>query len=117
MFAQEFLENPDGTLAFYFRYLRGVRRIPEIRAMEDQSPESLNVLLEVDDAVKSCVIAGTKDYVIDQLIALVDRLGPFGTLVSAGHDWDDTSLWQDSMARLANDVMPIVSQHAGTVRK
>jgi alkanesulfonate monooxygenase SsuD/methylene tetrahydromethanopterin reductase-like flavin-dependent oxidoreductase (luciferase family) len=109
------MDDPDGTLAFYFRYLRGVRRIPEIREMEDQSPEALNALLEVHEGIETCVIAGSKKTVTDRLIALVDRIGPFGTLLAAGHDWDDTRMWQDSMASLARDVMPVVSQHASTL--
>jgi len=113
--ARALMDDPDGTLAFYFRYLRGVRRIPEIRAMEEPSPKTLNALLEVGEAIETCVIAGSKKTVTDRLIELVDRLGPFGTLVAAGHDWDDTHVWQDSMTTLARDVMPIVSQHADTL--
>lgn len=114
--ARELMDDPDGTLAFYFRYLRGVRRIPEIRDLGDPTPQAMNALLDVGEGVETCVIAGAKESVTDQLVALVDRLGPFGTLVSVGHDWDDTGLWQDSMATLATDVMPLVSQHAGTLR-
>lgn len=115
--ARELMENPDGTLAFYFRYLRGVRRIAEIRAMPDPTPEAMNALLEVDEALETCVIAGSRKTVTDQLVALVDRLGPFGTLVAVGHDWDESTLWQDSMAALAADVMPVVSQHAEASRR
>jgi alkanesulfonate monooxygenase SsuD/methylene tetrahydromethanopterin reductase-like flavin-dependent oxidoreductase (luciferase family) len=75
----------------------------------------LNAFLEVDQALKDCVIAGSVKTVTDRLIALVDRLGPFGTLVSVGHDWDDADLWRDSMTALAVDVMPAVSQHADSL--
>ena len=68
--------------------------------------------LEVDQALEDCVITGSAKTVTDCLIALVDRLGPFGTLISVGHDWDDAVLWQESMRMLAADVMPTVSQHA-----
>ena len=114
--AEELLSDPDGTLAFYFRYLRGVRRIADFRDQQHAPPEALNVLLEVDQALQDCVIAGSVKTVTDRLIALVDRLGPFGTLVSVGHDWDDADLWRDSMTMLAVDVMPAVSQHASRLR-
>ena len=114
--ARDLMDDPDGTFAFYFRYLRGVRQIPEIRALPDATPEAMNALLEVGEAVETCVIAGSKKTVTDRLIALVDRLGPFGTLVAVGHDWDDSTLWQDSMASLAADVMPVIAQHAATRR-
>jgi len=113
--AEELIGDPDGTLAFYFRYLRGVRRIAEIRDQQQTTPESLNAFLDVDQALRDCVIAGSSKTVTDRLIALVDRLGPFGTLVSVGHDWDDADLWRDSMTTLVTDVMPVVSQHAGSL--
>jgi alkanesulfonate monooxygenase SsuD/methylene tetrahydromethanopterin reductase-like flavin-dependent oxidoreductase (luciferase family) len=110
--AEELLTDPDGTLAFYFRYLRGVRRIADFRDRQDAPPETLNTFLEVDQALQDCAIVGSVKTVTDRLIALVDRLGPFGTLVSVGHDWDDAPLWRDSMRMLAVDVMPVVNQHA-----
>lgn len=114
--AEDALADPDGTVAFYFRYLRGVRRMPELRELgEDRSPEELNQFLDVAAAIDECMIAGTQDEVLDRLVTLVDRLGPFGRLVMVGHDHDATSLWQDSMARLATHVMPRLAQHAGAV--
>jgi alkanesulfonate monooxygenase SsuD/methylene tetrahydromethanopterin reductase-like flavin-dependent oxidoreductase (luciferase family) len=115
--ADELLRDPDGTLAFYFRYLRGVRRIGELEDRQHASPESLNAFLEVDQALEECVIAGSVKTVRDRIIALVDRLGAFGTLVSVGHDWDESHVWQDSMRMLAVDVMPVVSQHADAVAR
>ena len=61
------------------------------------------------------MIAGSVKTVTERLIALVDRLGPFGTLVSVAHDWDETGVWQTSMRMLAQDVMPTVNQHASTL--
>ncbi len=113
--AQALVDDPDGTLAFYFRYLRGVRRIADFRDRQDAPVETLNALLEVDQALTDCVIAGSAKTVTDRLVALVDRLGPFGTLVTVGHDWDEAGTWQESMRMLAEDVMPTVSQHAGTL--
>ncbi len=110
--AEELLSDPDSTLAFYFRYLRGVRRIADFRDRQDAPPATLNAFLEVDQALDDCVIAGSTKTVTDRLMALVDRLGPFGTLVSVGHDWEDADLWKTSMRLLATDVMPTVSQHA-----
>lgn len=114
--AAELIEDPDGGMAFYFRYLRGVRRIAELRELENPSPKELNEFLQVQQALDECVIAGSVKTVTDRLIALVDRLGPFGTLVSVGHDWDDTTLWQDSMRMLAENVMPTLAQHAASLR-
>jgi len=113
--ARSMLADPEGALAFYFRYLGGVRRIAEIPDRENATPEFLNELLGVDQALENCVIAGSVATVTDRLVALVDRLGPFGTLVMVGHDWDGSGVWQESMRLLATEVMPIVSQHADAI--
>jgi hypothetical protein len=50
--------------------------------------------------------------VLDQLVALREETGHFGTLLMGGHDWDKPALWKRSMELLANDVMPQFSRHA-----
>ena len=58
----------------------------------------------------SLVIAGSVNKVVDQILALRERTGPFGTLVYAGHDWADRNLGRRSMELMANDVMPRVNR-------
>lgn len=113
--AESMLGDPDGDLAFYFRYLRGVRRIADIPDRENAAPEFLNEFLEVDQALDECVISGSVSTVTERLVELVDRIGPFGTLVMVGHDWDSSGVWQESMRLLATEVMPAVSRHADAV--
>jgi alkanesulfonate monooxygenase SsuD/methylene tetrahydromethanopterin reductase-like flavin-dependent oxidoreductase (luciferase family) len=52
------------------------------------------------------MIAGSPRRVAEQLVALREEIGPFGTLLMAGHDWDQPKLWRRSMELLATDVMP-----------
>ncbi len=40
----------------------------------------------------SLVIAGTVESVIEQILKLREKVGTFGTLVYAGHDWVDPGL-------------------------
>jgi alkanesulfonate monooxygenase SsuD/methylene tetrahydromethanopterin reductase-like flavin-dependent oxidoreductase (luciferase family) len=116
--ARDALSDPNGTLAFYFRYLRGVRRMPDLHAFGDgKSLTQIDEFLGVAEAVDDCAIVGTADRVLDRLVAVVDRVGPFGRLIMVGHDWDQTGLWQSSMDRLATKVMPKLSQHASAVRR
>jgi alkanesulfonate monooxygenase SsuD/methylene tetrahydromethanopterin reductase-like flavin-dependent oxidoreductase (luciferase family) len=116
--AEDALSDPDGSLAFYFRYLRGVRRMGDLRAFgEDRTPAELNEFLSVNQAYEECVIAGTTEQVLGRLVEVVERLGPFGNLIMVGHDWDETDLWQSSMKRLAKDVMPKLAQHANQRRR
>jgi len=58
------------------------------------------------------IIAGSPRRVLDQLVALRDEIGHFGTLLMAGHDWDRPALWRRSMELLARDVMPRFGAHA-----
>lgn len=114
--AEAVIDDPDGDFAFYFRYLRSLRNLDELEAMRDEPVEDLNARLGVAQAIEDCVIAGSKETVLDRLIDLADRAGPFGTLLMAGQDWEATGRWQASMARLAEDVAPKLSQHLSTLK-
>jgi alkanesulfonate monooxygenase SsuD/methylene tetrahydromethanopterin reductase-like flavin-dependent oxidoreductase (luciferase family) len=114
--ARDALADPEGTLSYYFRYIRGVRRIAELREFgHDRSLSEIDRLLGVAEALDDCAIVGTADQVLDRLIAVVDKVGRFGSLIMIGHDWDQTNLWQSSMQQLATKVMPKLSQHASVV--
>jgi hypothetical protein len=39
-------------------------------------------------------------------VELRERIGHFGTLLLAGHDWDDPPMWRRSMELMATEVMP-----------
>ena len=55
------------------------------------------------------LIAGTVDSVVDQILALREEIGPFGTLIYTGLDWADKALGIRSMELMANEVMPRVN--------
>ena len=110
--AEDILSDPDGTFAYYYRYIRGVRQIEEFRDKQGEPIETLNKFLEVPEALTDCVIAGSASTVLDRLIEMTDTLGRFGTLVMVAHDWDDENLWQSSMKTLAMNIMPSLSKQA-----
>jgi alkanesulfonate monooxygenase SsuD/methylene tetrahydromethanopterin reductase-like flavin-dependent oxidoreductase (luciferase family) len=60
----------------------------------------------VDMIKRTLMIAGSPRRVLDQLVALRQEVGPFGTLLMGGHDWDRPRMWQRSMELLATEVMP-----------
>jgi alkanesulfonate monooxygenase SsuD/methylene tetrahydromethanopterin reductase-like flavin-dependent oxidoreductase (luciferase family) len=70
----------------------------------------------VDMIKRALVIAGSPRRVLDQLVALREETGPFGTLLMGGHDWDRPALWRRSMELLATEVMPRFSKHAEAAR-
>ena len=107
----ELLADPDGVIAHYFRYIRGVRRIEEFQTLQEEPLNMLNDFLEVPAALEDCAIVGSADTVLARLVDLVDHLGPFGMLVMVGHDWDKSGLSQRSMRCLAEDILPKLNQH------
>ena len=111
----QLLTDPDGVIAHYFRYIRGVRQIEEFRSLQQEPLSLLNEFLEVPAALEDCAIVGSADTVLARLIELVDELGPFGTLVMVGHDWDESGLSQGSMRRLARDILPQLKQHVDSL--
>jgi alkanesulfonate monooxygenase SsuD/methylene tetrahydromethanopterin reductase-like flavin-dependent oxidoreductase (luciferase family) len=114
--AKSILEDPDGDFAFYFRYLRSLRNMSELEVMRDEPVEALNRRLKVPDSIEACAIAGSAATVLDRLISMSDSTGPFGTLLLAGQDWDETGRWPRSMKKLSEDVAPKLAQHIKTLK-
>jgi alkanesulfonate monooxygenase SsuD/methylene tetrahydromethanopterin reductase-like flavin-dependent oxidoreductase (luciferase family) len=55
------------------------------------------------------VIAGSVASVADQILAFREKVGDFGTLYYACHDWADPALGRRSMQLMAEEVMPRVN--------
>ncbi|HET8576014.1 MAG TPA: LLM class flavin-dependent oxidoreductase [Methylomirabilota bacterium] len=115
--AEDYLADPDSGLSFYYRFFiysfaHGRKALFMVKPDLDMPDEAVTV-----DAVKrGMIIAGSPRRVLDQLVALRDEIGHFGTLLMAGHDWDRPGLWRRSMELLARAVMPRLSRHAGASR-
>jgi alkanesulfonate monooxygenase SsuD/methylene tetrahydromethanopterin reductase-like flavin-dependent oxidoreductase (luciferase family) len=72
-------------------------------------PEQPDEELTVDYVTDRLVIRGTVNKVVDELLALRDRVGDFGELVYGGTDWVDPALARRSMELMATQVMPRVN--------
>lgn len=107
----DLIDDPDGGLAFYFKYFSISYKRRGIFALLSPDPEQPEENFSVHDVARSMVIHGTPDQVLDQLIALREELGPFGTLLTVGHEWDDAPAWQRSMTLLAEEVAPRLRRH------
>lgn len=115
--AEDYLADPDSGLSYYYTFfhhsfsvgrkalymLKPDLLIPD----EDVTPEMVK---------RALVIAGSPSRVLDQLVALRDETGHFGTLLMAGHDWDRPAMWQRSMTLLARQVMPKFARHAAATK-
>ncbi len=109
--AQEYVAQAEGGFRHYFHYLRTLEAKRNIASPEEREEF---VAGQVNEALEDQVLAGDADTVLEKLIAFRDEVGPFGTLLMTGHDWDDRDMWRRSMHLLAEDVMPRLSQHAAS---
>jgi alkanesulfonate monooxygenase SsuD/methylene tetrahydromethanopterin reductase-like flavin-dependent oxidoreductase (luciferase family) len=111
--ADDYMAAPESALAFYFKFMHysfsNARKALFMLKADDGIPDDS---FTPEAAKRGVVIAGSPRRVLDQLVALRDEIGPFGTLLMTGHDWDQPKLWRRSMELLATDVMPKLARHA-----
>jgi alkanesulfonate monooxygenase SsuD/methylene tetrahydromethanopterin reductase-like flavin-dependent oxidoreductase (luciferase family) len=115
--AEEYLADPDTGLSFYYRFF--IQSFGQARKMIFMIKPDLDMPDEdvtVDAVKRGMIIAGSPRRVLDQLVALREETGHFGTLLMAGHDWDRPAFWRRSMELLAADVMPKFARHAEASR-
>lgn len=111
--AEEYLADPSSGLSYYYSFFRHSFSVArKALFMLKPDPNMPDEATTVDVITRSQVIAGSPSRVLDQLVALRDETGHFGTLLVTGHDWDRPDLWRRSMALLAKDVMPRFARHA-----
>lgn len=112
--ARERVMCEQAAYRYYFGYmsqiLRGLGRLIALKPSPDMPDDEVTV----DKIIDSRVICGSPQTVLDRLVALRDRVGPFGGLLTTGVDWSGPNeAWErESMRRLAEEVMPRLTQHA-----
>ncbi len=111
--AERYGTAPGGPYHFYYnslftKLMRG-GRANLFKTDPDMADEALNVETIVDQLV----IRGTVDRVVDRILAFRETVGDFGTLLYAGHDWQDPDLARRSMELMAEQVMPRVNAAIG----
>ncbi len=111
--AEDYLADPDSGLSFYYRFFHySFSHARKALFMLKPDLEVPDEDVTVDTVKRALIIAGSPRRVLDQLVALREETGHFGTLLMAGHDWDRPALWQRSMELLATAVMPPFARHA-----
>src|SRR5690349_8510335 len=102
-------DDPASPYRFYWEKLRGnmmrAKRhvIFKRHEAEDDSAVTLERLLD------ELVICGGVSSVVEQILALRERVGDFGEIVYANLDWADERLARRSMELMAGEVMPRVN--------
>ena len=111
--AKRYAKEGNSPYRFYFKQLMtkliGNGR-PELFKHDRAMPDSAVTL---DYVLDSLVIHGNVNSVVDQLLAFHERLGGFGTLLYACHDWVDPTLSKRSMELMATEVVPRVNKALG----
>jgi len=111
--AADYIAATDTSMQYYYSFFRhsmakGRGALFMLKDDDKVSDEATTV-----DAIKrSQVIFGSPKRVLDQLVALREETGPFGTLLLTGHDWDRPKMWQRSMQLMATEVTPRLNRHA-----
>jgi alkanesulfonate monooxygenase SsuD/methylene tetrahydromethanopterin reductase-like flavin-dependent oxidoreductase (luciferase family) len=111
--AEDYLADPENGLSFYYHFFihsfsKGRKALFMLKPDLDVPDEAVTL----DGVKRALVIAGSPRRVLDQLVALREEVGHFGTLLMSGQDWDQPKLWRRSMELLATEVMPRFSRHA-----
>ncbi|KAA0969560.1 LLM class flavin-dependent oxidoreductase [Aureimonas fodinaquatilis] len=111
--ARSYARDPGSPYVFYYNQLltKLVKNGRSNLFKEDQSMPDEAVTL--DYVLDRLVIHGTPEMVADQLLSFRETVGPFGTLLYAGHDWKDPALAKKSMRLLAEKVLPMVNSATG----
>jgi len=107
--ARSYALAEDGSYYYYYRSLftklLKAGRANLFKTDQNQADEDL----DLDTIVRQLIIFGTPQSVTDQLLGFRDEVGPFGTLLYAGHDWKDKKLAVRSMELMATDVIPAIN--------
>jgi alkanesulfonate monooxygenase SsuD/methylene tetrahydromethanopterin reductase-like flavin-dependent oxidoreductase (luciferase family) len=92
----------------HYKMKRG-KRLYVFKSHKEQPDEEITL----DYVLDNCVIHGSVNKVVDQLLALRQEIGDFGEIVYAGMDWVDPALAKRSMQLMAEQVMPRVNAAIG----
>jgi alkanesulfonate monooxygenase SsuD/methylene tetrahydromethanopterin reductase-like flavin-dependent oxidoreductase (luciferase family) len=102
-------DDPASPYRFYWEKLRGnmIRAGRHVIFKRHEAEADSAVTLE--RLLDELVICGSVPSVVEQILALRERVGDFGEIVYANLDWVDERLARRSMELMASEVMPRVN--------
>ena len=107
--ARAYARGPGSPYVHYFNSLF-TKLVKNGRSnLFKEDPAMTDAELTLERVLDRCVIHGTPDQVATQILAFREEVGPFGTLLYAGHDWVDATLAKKSMRLMAEAVIPAVN--------
>ena len=107
--AAAYATGSDGPYYYYYRSLFGKLQRRGALGVFKTDPKQPDDTVTLEQVIEKLVIHGSPAKVADQLHALKEVTGEFGTLLYAGVDWTDRELARNSMMLMAEKVLPIVN--------
>ena len=106
-------DDANSPYRFYMRQLLAklarFKRFAAFKSRPDMPDEDVTL----DYVIDNLVIRGTVNKVVDDILAMREAIGDFGTLLYCGKDWTDPVLARRSMELMAEKVMPAVNAGLG----
>jgi alkanesulfonate monooxygenase SsuD/methylene tetrahydromethanopterin reductase-like flavin-dependent oxidoreductase (luciferase family) len=112
--AAAFVRQPGGAYDYYYEYLYKIFDRSNFRGPFVANQTDDPKLLQPQHIREACVIHGSPESVAKQIVALRERIGDFGTLLYAAHDWVDKPVMKNSMRLMAEEVMPRINHALGS---
>jgi len=107
--AREYALGAGSPYRFYYSQLLAKMLKAGRAVIFKPNPNLPDDSVTLDDICERLIIHGTPDSVADQIAAFREEVGPFGTMLYAGHDWRDPALARRSMVLMAEKVLPVVN--------
>ncbi len=108
--ALDWVMDPKGSNYYYFDYMWQVLKRADYTAVLKPDPSVPDEDITVEGMVKDMVIYGSSETVAEKILAMRERVGPFGTLIMASMDGSGANRereWE-TMRRLATEVIPSI---------
>jgi alkanesulfonate monooxygenase SsuD/methylene tetrahydromethanopterin reductase-like flavin-dependent oxidoreductase (luciferase family) len=106
-------DDAQSPYRYYYRQMLTKMMMSKRHVIFKMHQDEDDRYVTLDRLLNELVISGTVNEVVDQLLALRERVGPFGEIVYAGMDLVDPFLGRRSMELMAHEVMPRVNQALG----
>jgi alkanesulfonate monooxygenase SsuD/methylene tetrahydromethanopterin reductase-like flavin-dependent oxidoreductase (luciferase family) len=107
--ARDYATGPDSPYRFYYSQLLAKMRKAGRTVIFKPAPNAPDDSVTLDDVCERLIIHGTPDSVAEQILGFREEVGPFGTMLYAGHDWRNPALARRSMVLMAERVLPLVN--------
>jgi alkanesulfonate monooxygenase SsuD/methylene tetrahydromethanopterin reductase-like flavin-dependent oxidoreductase (luciferase family) len=109
--AEDWLLDPQGSDFYYFDYLWEVLKVANYTAVIKPVETMDDKDVTVESIVKASVIYGSRKTVIDKIMSLRERSGPWNVLLKAAMDGSGKNRERErlTMRRLAEDVLPVIN--------